>query len=135
MRSVGEAARALQERAQARAAEARARNPQIARREAEIADVRAFAPNLLCPVCHGYGLRCSHCDGFGFVCPDCRGMRWVKRTVPETGRQTVIRCQTCTHPDGTHNAEAEQLAIGRVFERLAQARRRQARMDGEEFDP
>lgn len=132
MQSVADASQPLRAKLAAKAAEARAREPRIAQREAEIADVRAFAPTMICPICHGYGLECPHCGGFGLVCPTCRGMRWVSRGTTVPHHQRVMQCPTCTTIGGVHDPEGEQRAIGQVFERLAQARKRQARLDGED---
>lgn len=123
MRSLAEAGQSLREKLAARAAEVRARDPRIAQREAELADVRRLAPTMICPTCQGYRFQCDTCGGFGLVCPDCHGMRWVSRGLHVPHRERVIRCQTCTGLDGQYDPEREQIAIGRMFERIKASRR------------
>lgn len=125
MQSLADAAKSLREKLEAKAAEIRERDPRIAQREAEVAEVRAHAPTMLCPICGGYSFRCEHCGGFGLVCPDCRGMRWVKRDMDALARDRVVRCPTCTGVGGEYDPEREQIAIGRVFEQIRRKRQRE----------
>lgn len=63
-----------------------------------IMDIKAVAPQVICPGCSGHPLqqgvgRCSLCNGRGLVCPNCKGALWMRS--PTGGKTDLVRCTTC----------------------------------------
>lgn len=108
-----------------KAGEARRRNPDIAKREREIASYRGTTLELLiCPLCDGYALpnpggpSCQGCEGMGLVCPTCRGMRWVTHDPGNSDpEQRIRRCHSCCDPAGVYDAARETRIIGHWINR------------------
>lgn len=112
-----------------RAAEARRRSPDIARREAEIMDlIGTREERLICPLCQGFsqpnpgGPSCQGCEGMGLVCPTCRASRWVTHDPGNSDPEKRFqRCQSCCDRNGVYDAELEMRIIGHWLRRRTEA--------------